>query len=43
MIRTPYYVRSNVKGELQPAAQHPQKAAAMEAELERWFIDVTGI
>ena len=25
------------------AAQHPQKAAAMEAELERWFIDVTGI
>ena len=25
------------------AAQHPQKVAAMEAELERWFIDVTGI
>ena len=25
------------------AEQHPQKAAALEAELERWFIDVTGI
>ncbi len=25
------------------AAQYPQKVAAMEAELERWFIDVTGI
>ena len=25
------------------AARHPQKVAAMEAELERWFIDVTGI
>ncbi len=25
------------------AAQHPQKVAAMEAALERWFIDVTGI
>ena len=25
------------------AAQHPQRVAAMEAELERWFIDVTGI
>ena len=25
------------------AAQYPQKVAAMEAALERWFIDVTGI
>ncbi len=25
------------------AATQPQKAAAMEAELERWFIDVTGL
>lgn len=25
------------------AEQYPQKVAAMEAELERWFIDVTGI
>ncbi len=25
------------------AATQPQKAAAMEAELERWFIDVTGM
>lgn len=25
------------------AARHPQKVAAMEAALERWFIDVTGI
>ena len=25
------------------AAQHPQRVAAMEAALERWFIDVTGI
>ena len=25
------------------AARHPQKVAAMESALERWFIDVTGI
>lgn len=25
------------------AAQHPQKVATMEAALERWFVDVTGI
>ena len=25
------------------AAQQPQRAAAMEAALERWFVDVTGI
>jgi arylsulfatase A len=25
------------------AAQHPQKASSMETELERWFIDVTGV
>jgi len=25
------------------AARHPQKVAAMEAALERWFVDVTGI
>ena len=25
------------------AARHPQKAAAMEAAMERWFVDVTGL
>ena len=25
------------------AEQHPQRVAALEADLERWFIDVTGI
>lgn len=25
------------------AEQHPQRVATMEAELERWFVDVTGI